>query len=860
VLAVDADSNANLNELLGGVRERARDQVAALKGVSKQEFLDLRVQEALVEQTGYDLLVMGRPEGQGCYCYANNVLREVLQKLTVNYKHIVLDSEAGLEHISRRTLLKLDALLIVSDCSVRGVRTAGRVSALADEVALPARRRGLILNRIPDAAMPDGVRAEAEKTGLALLAAIPLDASVAAMDGGGASISAIPAGAPVRRAVDSLMRERLLTNEERVRMSTNQVFRDPATNEMVQIAIDGKHSTVWDRYKSQHPQCKFALDGVCCRLCHMGPCRITPKAKLGICGADADTITARNLLREIAAGTAAHSDHGPMLVRTLKHVSTGKGGEYKISDPIRPREAARFYELPTAGLDDLAIAGALADFFMQQFAWSEEPNATLTLAPEKRQALWKKLGIEPHGVDSAVVELMHRTHMGVDHDYRHLILGGLQCSLADGWVGSAIATTVSDILFGTPKPVRSKVNLGVLSADQVNIIVHGHEPTLSEMLALASQDPELLAYAKSKGAAGINIAGICCTANEVLMRHGLPIAGNFLQQELAILTGAVELMIIDVQCVMPSLSQVVKCFHTKLVSTSEIAETTNAEQITFEVAHGYAHAARLIRNAIDNFERRDPLRVHIPKESMELVAGFSNETIFHMLGGRFRSTFRPLNDAIIDGRIRGVVGIVGCSNPKVMSDSAHVRLAEELIKRNVLVLETGCAAIACAKAGLLVPEAAIAKAGDTLREVCEAVGIPPVLHMGSCVDNSRILMAATNVLLEGGLGEDLSDLPVAGAAPEWMSEKAVAIGHYFVASGMYVVLGHPLYVEGSENVTRLLCEEMEGITGGRFEWEPDPVLAADKLLSHIEKKRDALRINVKKERKLFDMKERRELV
>ncbi|MCX6621688.1 MAG: anaerobic carbon-monoxide dehydrogenase catalytic subunit [Acidobacteria bacterium] len=643
-------------------------------------------------------------------------------------------------------------------------------------------------------------------------------------------------------------------------MSTNPVSRDPATNEMVQIAIDGKISSVWDRYKAQHPQCKFATDGVCCRLCHMGPCRITPRAKLGICGADADTITARNLLREIAAGTAAHSDHGRMLVRTLKSVAKGTGGDYKITDPFRLRESARFFEIPTAGRDDLAVAGDLADFFMTQFAFSEEPNATLRLAPEKRQALWKKLDLQPHGIDSAVVELLHRTNMGVDHDYRHLIMGGLKCSLADGWVGSAIATVVSDILFGTPKPVRSRVNLGVLAADRVNIIVHGHEPTLSEMLALASQDPALLDYARAHGAAGINIAGICCTANEVLMRHGLPIAGNFLQQELAIVTGAVEMMIIDVQCVMPSLAQVAKCFHTKLVSTSEIAQTVNAEQITFEAAHGYAHAVALIRSAIDNYQYRDPARVHIPKESMELVAGFSNETIYHMLGGRFRSSFRPLNDAIIDGRIRGIAGIVGCSNPKVMADNSHVKLAEELIKRNVLVLQTGCAAIACAKAGLLVPEAALQKAGDTLREVCEAVGIPPVLHMGSCVDNSRILLAAANVLSEGGLGDDLSDLPVAGAAPEWTSEKAIAIGTYFVASGMYVVLGHPLYVEGSENVTRLLCEEMEGITGGRFEWEPDPVIAADKILAHIEKKRDALRINVKKERKLYDMKERRELV
>ena len=638
-----------------------------------------------------------------------------------------------------------------------------------------------------------------------------------------------------------------------------EVSRDPAINQMVQLARTEEIPTVWDRYKQQQPQCKFGTEGICCRLCHMGPCRITAKATCGICGANADTIAARNLLREIAAGTAAHSDHGRALVRTLKRVASGQGGEYKLSDPRRLREAARFFGIALDGRSDLEIAGELADLFMAQFAWSEEPNQTLRLAPEKRQALWKKLEIEPRGIDAAVVELLHRTHMGVDHDYRHLLLGGLKCSLADGWAGSTIATIVSDILFGTPRPIKSKVNLGVLAEDRVNLLVHGHEPTLSEMLAVASQDPELVSYARSKGAAGINVAGICCTANEVMMRHGLPIAGNFLQQELAILTGAVELMVIDVQCVMPSLAQVAKCFHTRLVSTSEIAQTFDAEQITYDAADGYRHACDLIRGAIDNYERRDRARVHIPRESMEIVAGFSNETIFHMLGGRFRSTFRPLNDAIIDGRIRGVAGIVGCTNPKVLVDNQHVALAKELIKRNVLVLETGCSAIACAKAGLLVPEAALEHAGASLREVCEAVGIPPILHMGSCVDNSRILQAATNLLHEGGLGEDISDLPAAGAAPEWMSEKAVAIGHYFVASGMYVVLGHPFSVEGSENVTKFLCEELEGITGGRFDWEPDPARAAEKMLAHIEKKRDALGINAQRERKLFDMKERREL-
>ena len=394
---------------------------------------------------------------------------------------------------------------------------------------------------------------------------------------------------------------------------------------MIVLANDNHMTTVWDRFAAQKPQCKFGTEGICCKICHMGPCRITPKAKLGVCGADADTIVARNILREIAAGTAAHSDHGRMLVRTLKMVAQGKSADYQIKDPQRLRDAALDFDIKIEDRTDAEIALDLANFFISQFAWSEEPNETLKLAPKKRQELWEKLEIAPSGIDSAVVELMHRTNMGVDHNYYHLIMAGLKCSLADGWVGSAIATTCSDILFGTPKPVRSRVNLGVLSDEKVNIIVHGHEPTLSEMLAVASSDKELLEYARQKGATGINVAGICCTANEALMRHGLPIVGNFLQQELAIMTGAVEVMVVDVQCVMPSLAQVSKCFHTELISTSEIAQSMGAEQITFDARAGYEHACRLIRKAIDNFEHRDKSRVHIPNESMELVAGFSND-------------------------------------------------------------------------------------------------------------------------------------------------------------------------------------------------------------------------------------------
>jgi carbon-monoxide dehydrogenase catalytic subunit len=422
-----------------------------------------------------------------------------------------------------------------------------------------------------------------------------------------------------------------------------------------------------------------------------------------------------------------------------------------------------------------------------------------------------------------------------------------------------VATIVSDILFGSPSPVRSAANLGVLDEKTVNVIVHGHEPELSEMLAVASTDPEITAYARAAGAEGVTLVGICCTANEILMRHGIPVAGSFLQQELAIVTGAVEVMVIDVQCCMPSLPEVAAAYHTKIVTTSKIAKTRGAIHQPFNEKDALQSAKALLKRAIDNFKNRDRNKVMIPDNTRPLIGGFSVDSIKYMLGGRFRASFRPLNDAIIANRIKGVVGIVGCSNPKSRVDEYINLLTAALIKENILVLKTGCAAIASAKEGMMTPEAALEQAGTGLREVCEAVGIPPVLHMGSCVDNSRILEAATEVVLEGGLGDDIGGLPAVGVAPEWMSEKAVSISCYFVASGVDVILGHPFHIGGSDNVTKFLNEETAGLFGGSFHECADPQKAVETILAILDRAREKLGINRKMERKLYDMKDRREL-
>ncbi|NQS90626.1 anaerobic carbon-monoxide dehydrogenase catalytic subunit [Patescibacteria group bacterium] len=617
---------------------------------------------------------------------------------------------------------------------------------------------------------------------------------------------------------------------------------DKASQQMLERAEKESISTVWDRYETMQPQCKFGRLGVCCRLCNMGPCRISKKTKCGVCGASVDTIVARNFIRMIAAGAAAHSDHGRDITHALMLAAQGKASAYGIKDEVKLKALASEYDVKVNGRRKEEVAEELAEKIFAEFGRQHGEIKTPLRAPEKRVKLWKELGIMPRGIDREIVETMHRTHIGVDNDYKNILMHGFRTALSDGWGGSMVATDFSDILFKTPKPILARSNLGTLSLDEVNVVVHGHEPTLSDVVVDVVRDPEIVELTREKGAKGVNLVGMCCTANEILMRHGIPIAGNFLQQELAILTGAVDLMMMDVQCIMPALSSVASAFHTKLVTTSPKNKIPGVTHIEFREEEAYDIAKKIIKMAIENFPNRNSNDVRIPDENQDLVGGFTAENVYNFLGGTYRATYRPLNDAIIQGRLRGLAGVVGCNNPKIKHNFGHIEMAKELIKNDVLVVVTGCSAIADAEAGLLQPEAAFKYAGKGLQEICETVGIPPILHVGSCVDNSRILMALTNVVNEGGLGEDISDLPVAGAAPEWMSEKAVSIGCYFVASGVFTVLGSPFPVLGSESVTNFLCDEVENVLGGKFAFEADPIKAAHLMIEHMDKKRKALKL------------------
>ncbi len=643
---------------------------------------------------------------------------------------------------------------------------------------------------------------------------------------------------------------------------------DPATVEMTAKAAEDGARTVFERAVTTRP-CPIGAEGSCCSICAMGPCRVplpkgkeeTPedkKKRTGACGATAETIAARNFVRQIAAGTAAHGDHGRRVVEVFIMAAKGETPGFEIKDEQKLLQLALDLGVEIGERTNNEIAVEVGETLSKEFGRQDGELLFLKRAPLKRQEIWRQLGVAPRGIDREVAELMHRTHMGVDQDYKNLLLQGARTALADGWGGSMISTELQDVLFGTPAPVYSQINLGVLREDEVNIIIHGHEPYLAEMIAVVAQDPEVIKYAQSKGAKGINLAGMCCTANEILMRRGVPIAGNFLQQELAIVTGALDAMVVDIQCIMQGLVDVAKCYHTKVITTDTKAKIEGATHMEFEERNAVESAKAIIKAAIDNYPNRGK-NVRIPDHRTGLIAGFSHETINYLLGGVFRASYRPLNENIINGRIRGVAGVVGCNNVRTTHDDVHVKMVKELIKNDVLVLQTGCAAMACAKAGLMTLEAAAEFAGEGLASVCEAVGIPPVLHLGACIDNSRILMAATAMVKDGGLGDDICDLPAVGAAPEWMSEKAIAIGQYFVSSGVYTVFGATWPTLGSKEVTDFLFKGMEELYGGKWDFEPDPIKAAHLMIEQIDIKRKALGIDKARERVLYDMEMRRDL-
>jgi len=648
-------------------------------------------------------------------------------------------------------------------------------------------------------------------------------------------------------------------SKEKKILNYNEVTSCESTGKMLQKISDDGFESAFDRASEMKP-CPIGADSACCKHCAMGPCRLNskdPYAKKGVCGVSIDTIAARNFGRMVAVGAAAHTDHGMGMIDILRGVVNGEIKDYKIKDEEKLINVAESIGINTKDLDINAIAKLLYNELEKTYTQVEGEIPFMKRVPPKTLAKWRSLGIVPRGAMREIMEMLHRTHMGVDQDYKNIVKQCSRTALADGWGGSMVATEISDILFGTPKATRGEVNMGCLKEDEVNIIIHGHEPNLFESMLMVVNDPEYIEKAKAAGAKGINLVGMCCSGAEMLARHGVPHVGNFMSTEAVIATGAVDALAVDVQCIMQSLASLSKCYGSYFCTTNPRAKIEDADHIEFDEHNPKQAPKKIVEMAIKRFQNR-PVKVVIPRRKDMGIHGFSHEYIKYMLGGVFRGSYVPLNDNIINGKIRGVAGVVGCNNPRIKQDHVHVTLVKELIKNNVLVLTTGCSEIALAKAGLLVPEASML-AGDGLAEVCETVGIPPVLSLGACVDNSRILIAASEMVKTGGLGESLADLPVAGAAPEWMSEKAITIGQYFVASGIFTVFGVTFPTIKETKFHKHLFEDLEKEGLGKWGYATDPYEMAKMMIEHIDKKRVELGITEKKERKLFTMEDRMNL-
>ena len=451
---------------------------------------------------------------------------------------------------------------------------------------------------------------------------------------------------------------------------------DVASMQMIQRSRDMEIETIFDRAASMKP-CNIGAQGTCCKNCAQGPCRLPltkgaaegEDTRKGLCGATPETIAARNFARMVAGGAAAHSDHGRGVAETFLAAARKETEDYRIKDTKKLLEIAPDFGVETTvegengevlqrDIDEIAVE--VAENALAQWGQQTGEVCTAKRAPAPRYELWKKLGVVPRGIDREIVEIMHRTHIGVDQDYENLLMQSSRAAIGDGWGGSMIATDLQDVLFGCPYPLKSRANLGVLKEDHVNLVIHGHEPLLSEMIVQAAELPEMVELAKKKGAKGIQLSGICCTANELLMRHGVPLAGNFLQQELAIVTGAVDAMVVDVQCIMENIANVAQCFHTKIITTNPRAKIASGDtvHIEFDEHTAFEDAKKIVKTAIENFPNREK-EVMIPDQSEDLIAGFSYEAINYHLGGTFRGSYTPLNDNIINGRIRGIGGVVG---------------------------------------------------------------------------------------------------------------------------------------------------------------------------------------------------------
>ena len=612
---------------------------------------------------------------------------------------------------------------------------------------------------------------------------------------------------------------------------------DPAVREMILRQNQLGFDTTFDRFDKQQPQCGFGMAGICCKICNMGPCKITSKSPKGICGADADLIVARNLLRSAAAGVAQHGMHGREVILSLKWAAEGKLdlpilGQQKIKD------TAKAFGIKTERRSIKKIASELADVLLEDMSRTVpgEYKIIEALGSEERKKVWKELDILPISAYHEVFESYHKTGVGTDGDWKSIMQQFLRCGLAFTYSGVVSTSIATDGLFGVGDRVTSKVNIGALKKGYVNIAVHGHLPTLVSEIVRVGQEEKFINLAKEAGAKGIRFYGICCSGLSSMYRYaGVIPLSNAVSAELVLGTGALDLWIADVQDVFPSIMEVAKCFRTTVVTTSESARLPGAERFEYDHHHSNigetrALAERIVLRGIESFKDRQGIPVYIPPYEVDAEVGFSPEYVHKHYG-----SMKPLYEAIKEGKILGIVNIVGCNNPKVVYEKCVIDAANALLRNNILILTNGCASFPLMKMGYCNISGQ-EHAGESLNEFLG--DLPPVWHVGECIDNTKSSGIFAGVA--GEAGKPLYEMPFAFSSPEWSNEKGIdaALGFRLMGINSYHCV--EAQIHGSKNVIEFLKEGTKDLLGSVMVVNPNPDALGEKIVADIIEKRKAL--------------------
>lgn len=626
-------------------------------------------------------------------------------------------------------------------------------------------------------------------------------------------------------------------------MKKKKFILDPVTEVMHKRAKELGIRTVWERYKENHTRSEEAPFQATCMTCQQGPC--VNVNRTGVCGMNKDVIIAKNLVSETTIGASAHVGHARRIANILKSVGEGSVSGFQINDPEKLESLYKGLGLDGAKTDN-EKAVEVADVIMDDLSKLDGvPKMLLFKASEERRNLWGEKGTLIDGGCPEIMEAQNRIAMGMDHDMENLLLGACRLGLVDAYCGMYPATMIQDILLGVPKVVQVKTNLTVIESDKINVVIHGHIPFLPDVVARAVDE-----YNDNLGhEPKINVVGMCCTGMEVLMRRGINFGGDILQQELAIATGAIELVVADIQCTQPAIVDAAEHFHTKIVTTDPMAKMEGTTYIEFKPEHAEEIGRELIKMAVDNYAKRDHDKVFIPdNEPHDMLGGFSTEQLIEALDRvKPGDPVGALVDNIKNGNIRGIAAVIGCVTPRDDYGYRTVELLRELIKNNILVVLTGCVATIASYWDLLKPDPTYPGVGESLAAVMDVItkankleAVPPCLFMGSCVDNSRIEEVLKAVA--GHLDVRIDQLPIAGSAPEYIAEKAIPIGFWTVSLGIFTHIGDQPNIAASERVVKWLSDDVEQIFGGKFYVEPDPYKSAEKIIEVIEDKRKALGI------------------